>query len=200
MNSYNRLKIKRRRKILLIIVAAIAVFAIVASMFMFVYNKNVDTVREYSELLTLVAEEKYSEAYDKANSIIGSNYEDTTAILYLCSSHMLYEQGDVSGAYDEISKVAFRYIEGDQLVKIEEYKEMLRAECEKIIAEEGVTSEESEKVSNRTERETRRIKTEVKTAEEEFAYTDAEEMQEESEQTNNNKRAERENENGNENS
>ena len=113
---------------------------------------------------------------------------------------MLYEQGDVLGAYDEISKVDFKYIEDEQLMKIEEYKEMLRTECEKIIAEEGVPSEESEKVASRIERETVKIKTEVKTAEEEFAYTDAEEMQEESEQTNNNKRAERENDNGNENS
>ena len=195
MNSYNRLKSRRRKKILLIALALIVVVAFVASMFIFVYNKQMDTKREYAELVNLVTEEKYSEAYEKANSIIGSNYEDTTAVLYLCSSHMLYEQGDVLGAYDEISKVTFRYISDEQISKIEEYKENLRIECEALLSEEGTSLEDSEKVISRIERETPRITTKVKTAEEEFAYTDAEEMQEESEQTNNNKKAEKENEN-----
>ncbi len=179
MDGLSRFKSNRRKsikkKIIRISLIVVIAFAVSAAILVPFFTKQADTERIYREVMTLIENDNYAEAYEKIRSIEGSDYKDTTSLLYLCNSHILYDEGDVAAAYKEISKVNFYNQTEEQMTKIEEYRDALKNEYD-IYKDDQEIVEDEDKESDVTDENTsgNDRKATVKTAEEEFSYEETE--------------------------
>lgn len=126
-----------------------------------VLNKAIPYFRvviAYEKAEELIAQENYSEAHkvlvsccDYTDDYHIQHYKDRIELIFLCQSHIAYEQGDIEKAYEEFSlsdfNIFMEYQTKEQSQAIIEYCNKLESEY-RPIAEEKARQEEAEKLEH----------------------------------------------------
>lgn len=98
------------------------------------HKKQVKAI--YEEAENLIAEESYTDARKKLETIEDDNYRDTVSLINLCKAHEMYDIGNVSSASSLLRNVTFPFQGIEQLKKIENFRKVVEIEYELALKRE----------------------------------------------------------------